>query len=372
MLPAFGDMRDDLATSIENVQMSIPVFAVTLAVSQLFFGPLSDRFGRRISLIVGLSIYVVGAILAAIAPSIELVLAGRALQGFGSGAPHVLGRAILRDCNTGPQLARAMALAMSIFSVGPIFAPLFGYGFTSLGSWRLVFVAMLGLSLFLAIASTFWFRETNNHMNKDALSPKFLARAIGTVFGNWQSRTFIMIAITSYCALLSFIANAPRLYDTAYGIRDLSFALLFASTGLGIVIGQVVNRLMLKRYSIIVILRLASFVLFLASAMIVIGVWQDLLSAVGFTAMMFFFNTSFLVVISNITSLVIDPHQSIAGVTSAILGSATLFGSGVYVATTLPVFQGDILRWAIGMLMITGLTFFWLMLVQKNRISFEH
>ncbi len=371
MLPAFEVMQGDLATSMELVQMTVPVFIFGLAGSQLVFGPLSDRFGRRPVLISGMFLYLTGAVISATAGNIELVLLGRLLQGFGAGSGQTAGRAILRDTSSGPALARAVALAMSGFASGPIFAPLLGYGLTSLGDWRYVFIAMSLFSAFLICTALFWYKETNRFIDPLALKPARLARSFVAVFANWQSRTFLVLAVASHCALLSFITNAPRVYQSAFGVGGLDFAVMFAATGIGIVFGQTANRILLARFSILTILRGAALILLLVSAAVVITVRQEMLTAMLFTVLMFFFNTSFLVVISNSTSLIIDPHQNIAGTASAIIGFTTLLFSGLFTFITLPVFEGDIGSWAIGMVATTGVTFFGLLTVRRERLTFD-
>src|SRR5690606_33563375 len=116
----------DLGAAIESVQSTIPTFLFLSASAQLLFGPLSDRFGRRWALVAGLSCYLAGSLVAIASATIGGVLWGRALQGFGAGCAQAVPRAMLRDLHQGPALARSMALAMAIFSFGPIFAPLAG------------------------------------------------------------------------------------------------------------------------------------------------------------------------------------------------------------------------------------------------------
>jgi hypothetical protein len=177
--------------------------------------------------------------------------------------------------------------------------------------------------------------------------------------------------MAAYCALLSFITNAPRVYQTAFDIKGLSFAVLFATTGIGIVFGQMVNRELLVRRGILWIIRAAALVLVVVSTAIVAFSGFNMLSALLFTALMFLFNTSFLVVISNAASLIIDPHKTNAGMASAVLGFATLSGASIYVSITLPIFSGDVFWWAIGMTIMTSLAFFPLLFIRKESLSFQ-
>jgi DHA1 family bicyclomycin/chloramphenicol resistance-like MFS transporter len=128
-LPAFWSMQGDLGAPIEWVQAVVPVFLIFQAIGQLAFGPVSDRYGRRPVILVGLVLYLAGAAIASLAQGIGVVHVGRAAQGFGSACGIAVGRAVLRDISHGPAL-QAMAMAM-IFAVGPISAPL-----SATGSWR--------------------------------------------------------------------------------------------------------------------------------------------------------------------------------------------------------------------------------------------
>ena len=138
MLPAFWSMERELGAPIALVQAVVPVFLLSSACGQLLFGSASDRFGRRPVLLGGLACYLAGTALGLLAQSIDVVLAGRVLQGLGSACGVVVGRAILRDRHSGAALAQTMSLAMAIFAVGPILAPLLGYALVSLGGWRAV------------------------------------------------------------------------------------------------------------------------------------------------------------------------------------------------------------------------------------------
>ena len=111
MLPAFGIMVQELHTSMDLVQGTIPAFSLFFGISQIFYGPIFDRFGRRPAIAAGLTIYLAGSLFAALGPDIETVLLGRALQGAGVGTAPVLARAILRDTHSGTVLATAMSLA---------------------------------------------------------------------------------------------------------------------------------------------------------------------------------------------------------------------------------------------------------------------
>lgn len=142
-LPLFSAIATDLGTPIDRIPLMITFYMVSLGVGQFVFGALSDRFGRRSVMLVGMCVYVSGALLAAFADSIGLLTTARAIQGFGAAAPYILSRAIIRDLYQGTELAKKMAIATGIFSVGPMLAPLLGaIVLESDANWRWVFIIM--------------------------------------------------------------------------------------------------------------------------------------------------------------------------------------------------------------------------------------
>ena len=257
-----------------------------------------------------------------------------------------------------------MALAMAIFAFGPITAPLIGYGLVAVSGWRAVFIGMAVLAVLLLAWGAFRFNETNAALDATALRPARLRQSLLRIVNHSQSRYFLIVAAATQYGIVSFVANGPRFFKSAFGIDGLEFALLFAATGLGIVVGQVANNRLIARLGVVATTRIAAFVLLAVTAAVVVLALADGLSGWVFTALMFTFNTSFLVVIANSASLVIDPHREIAGFASSVYGFFTQITASIAAIVTVPLFAGALLPWSLVMLGVTGAVF---VLVQRYR-----
>ena len=154
-LPAMPSIGQDLGAENNAVQMSLLAFFIPFAVAQLFYGPISDMWGRKAPLYMGIGLFAVASIGCALASDVETLIAFRFLQGIGGAAGMVIPRAIVRDMHTGVQAARLMSLLMLVFSISPILAPLTGSAVIVLFGWRGVFWAvMIAAFLGLILLST--------------------------------------------------------------------------------------------------------------------------------------------------------------------------------------------------------------------------
>jgi DHA1 family bicyclomycin/chloramphenicol resistance-like MFS transporter len=201
------------------------------------------------------------------------------------------------------------------------------------------------------------FEETNPRLDTQALRPGRLVQSLGRIATNRQSRYFLLVAAATQFGIISFVSNGPRFFKSAFGIEGLQFALLFAATGLGIVLGQVANNRVIAEIGVLATTRVAAFVLLTVTGIVVALSLMGALPGAVFAALMFAFNTSFLVVMANSASLVIDPHREIAGFASSAYGFFTQITASAAAVLTVPLYNGTLLPWAVSMFGVTSVVF---------------
>lgn len=243
-LPAFPIISDEFKTSISNVQLSLTACLFGLAIGQLFVGPLSDIYGRRKPLLIGLITYAVSSVFCAISNSIWIFILFRFIQGASGACGIVIARAIVRDLYSGPQLTKFFALLMLVSGAAPIFAPIFGSQLLKFTAWHGVFIvlAVLGLCMFLLVL--FGLRET---LPAERRATEGIAATFLSYRNLFKDRIFMGYAFAQgfvYAAMFSYISGSPFVLKNMYGLSPQQFSLFFAMNGIGLIIAtQTTGRL---------------------------------------------------------------------------------------------------------------------------------
>ncbi|MEM6988306.1 MAG: MFS transporter [Pseudomonadota bacterium] len=312
-LPMFVAMADELGTDVGALPQTITVFLFAIGVGQLLFGPVSDRYGRRPVLAIGLGLNLIGALVCYFSTSLDTMLVGRVIQGFGSGVGPAVGRAMLRDRFTGDELARQFAISVAVFSIGPIVGPLLGVSLVALGgSWRMIFGCMVLLSAGLLIVLATRLPETLAARRLDALKPRILAQNAGAIIGHPQSRHFMGMGVLSYVIIVFVLASSPVVYAENFGVTGALFAILFALHAIGIIVGQVLNHRSISRFgSVGTALWAACWMAFILASMWGVSV-AGLANAYVISGLIVLFAVGFLTVQVNSNALAMTPHGNIA------------------------------------------------------------
>ena len=368
LLPAFTLISADLDTSISDVQLVVPVFLAAVGVGQLFGGSISDRFGRRFVIKSGLLLYILGVTVSMMAQSIEVVWAGRVLQGLGASAGPVVARAIIRDLYSGKELARNIAFATAIFAFGPIVAPLAGVGLLVWFDWRSLFALMLVFAAALLAFCIFAMPETIGEKNPKATQIKTFASNIIAVFAQPQSRFYILLSGLIMSMVMIILINIPIIFNENFGIKGVAFAVYFAIHGTGIIIGQILNRQLIGKFGIERTSLVGATALVIVSTVLLAVAMLDMMTPWFLAAMMIGHATSYLVVYANTATMTLDPHGKIAGFTSSFFGFVSQVVSSIIGGALTVIIGGNLVYWSGFLLLFATITFvaLWFRLRRKT------
>ena len=348
-LPAIPAMAREFKAPVSTIQLTISLFVLALGIGQLFWGIFSDRYGRKPAILGGLSLFLLASIAGAFATTPETLIAARVVQGLGASAAGTTARAMIRDLYSGKELAANMAIATSIFAIGPILGPFIGAAFLTFISWRAVFLGLAALAVLLFIG-LYFIDETSRH--KTPVSIHALKTSTAAILNNRQSRFFLLYGPIIMSTMIFILSMVPAMFAQEYGVEGLYFAALFALHGVGIIIGQQVNRVLIMRLGVSFALATGACVLVIASLLMVALVVLNLDGPIPIALALVLFATSFLVVVSNSGSLVLDPHGTIAAFAAALSGSFAQLGAGIVVSLIVGLLAPTALNFAVGLAVI--------------------
>lgn len=246
-LPSLPAMTAAFSATESQVQLTLSGFMAGFAISQLIYGPLSDRFGRKNLVLIGLFIFAAASFLCAFAPTIEALIAGRFLQALGACCGPVLGRAIVRDTREGPEAARMLGYMATAMGVLPLIAPTLG-GFLQIWfGWQSNFVAMGAMGVAILTGAALLLTETNRFKNPEATK-------MGPMLANYRAianvadfRAYALVITAGYTSIFCFISGSSFVLITLLGVPTEWFGLCFGAIVSGFMIGSLTGARLTKR-----------------------------------------------------------------------------------------------------------------------------
>lgn len=222
-IPAIADMAKELNVREGAVQSVMAAYLLTYGVSQLFYGPLSDRIGRRPVILTGMCIFMVATVIAITTHSLTVLIAASALQGVGTGVGGVMARTLPRDMYQGTQLRHANSLLNMGILVSPLLAPLIGGLLDTMWSWRACYAFLLVLCVIVTFSMARWMPETRP---QDAPRTKLLA-SYKTLFGNGAFTCYLLMLIGGLAGIAVFEACSGVLLGAGLGLSSMVVSILF-------------------------------------------------------------------------------------------------------------------------------------------------
>ena len=339
-LPAVPAMVDALATTLTRSQQIVGIFMAGMALAQIPAGLISDRVGRLPVLYVGMALFAFGAIAAAAANSIDLLLIARFVQGFGAATAVVLSRAIVRDVASGKEAARMMSLMMMIFTAAPVIAPSIGALLVVQWGWRAPFTAIAGLGVLILVAIRFNISET--HTPSASGHPvRQLIASFAEFFSHRQSVFALLLIVIPPAGFMSMIALSAALAVEIYGYSITQFGFIFAGAGVSILIGAAINRALVSRYDSVQIIGVGVALMAIACVQLLYIAWLNEAPFAWLWSCMCLYMFTIAIIAPNAIVMALDPLPKIAGVASSIIGtlqnvigaSGALIGAIIYNGT---------------------------------------
>ncbi|RUR54191.1 multidrug effflux MFS transporter [Vreelandella populi] len=320
-LPGMPDIAEDLGVSAGQIQQTLAIFLIGLAVGQAIYGPLLDRFGRRWPLLIGLLVFIGGSILAALAHSFETLMAARFLQALGASAGLVAPRAIIDDVYELKESAQKLSILMQVMMVAPIVAPVLGGLILLYAEWHMIFWAMAALALITLVWGLVSVPDTLALEQRVALSGASIVKGYARLF---VQPVFMLYSVASGLVLgafFSYISGSSFVFMEHFGLNSTQYSQLFAANSVGLVIGGAVSNALIKReWSTFRVMMAGTAIYALAGAVLWCVNTLGAPTLVTYSLILGLAIASLGMVFGNVMALIMNAADSPAGVASALMG----------------------------------------------------
>ena len=319
-LPSLPLIAEELRGTASGAQLTLTACLAGLAAGQLVMGPLSDRFGRRGPLVVGMTAYIAASLLCALSPSMWVLVVLRLLQGLAGAGGIVIARAVVRDLYEGNAAVRFFSLLMLVMGLAPILAPVIGGQLVGVVGWRGLFGVLAGAGVVILVAVLAWVPESWPPERRAAGGVAQSLRSIGHLTRDRSLMGYAIAMGLAFAAMFAYIAGSPFVIQNVYGASPQAFSLIFGANALGQMLVAQVNRRLIGRFTAWQLL-VAGHVLVGGGGIAVLGV--VVAGVPGLFALLvplFVVVASLGLVMPNATALSLGGHPETAGAASALLG----------------------------------------------------
>ncbi len=327
-LPAFPTLESEFNTTAAAIQLTLTGTMVGFALGQLVVGPLSDKVGRRIPLLVVTALHVVASVAAALAPNLELLSVARVVMGMGAAAGGVVAMAIVRDLFGGRRLVVMLSRLALVSGAAPVVAPLIGAGLLSVMSWRGIFVVLSIYGIVMLTAALVILPETLPRARRQERGTTTVLQRYKSVFSDRVFIGVLIIGAMSFSGLFSYLSSSPFLFQGTYGFDPQQYGLLFAVNSIGLVIGVQTASRLAARFGPQWVLAFSTAALVLSAVTIMmtdqagLGMWGTIIP-------LFIFMTSCGFTFPCVQVLALDRHGKAAGTAASIMGAANFGVAGL-------------------------------------------
>jgi DHA1 family bicyclomycin/chloramphenicol resistance-like MFS transporter len=352
-LPAMPEMGRALGADTGKIEWTVSGFLIGFSLGQLVWGPVSDRFGRRLPVAIGLVLFVLGSAGCALSGSAEAMIGWRILQAVGACAGVVLGRAMVRDLYQGPRAAQMLSTLMTVMAIAPLIGPMVGAQILAIAGWRAIFWLLVGVGL-VTLAALFTVPETLPPAKRNS---EPLVRAFARYGDLLRDRRLLGYAGAGgffYAGIYAYIAGTPFAFISYHHVSASAYGLLFALGIIGIMATNLVNARLVGRIGSDRLFVLGAGLAALTGVLTAIAARTDLGGLWGLMLPLFFFVAANGFIVANSIAGAMAGFAKRAGAVSALVG-AIHYGCGIFGSALVGAFA-DGTPWPLGAVMaVAGL-----------------
>ena len=372
MLPSLPDIGAAFRIADANrLQTVLSTFLLGFGLGQFIIGPLSDRFGRRPVLLLGMAVYCAASVVAILAPSFETLLLARALQGLGTSATRVIATSVVRDCYAGRRMASVMSLVMMVFIAVPVVAPAIGQTIMLLAPWRGIFIVLMVYGFAALIWCALRLPETLPVSERRSLALGDVLSAYRQTITNRQTLGYALAAGGVIGTLFAFVFTAQQVFTEIFHLGHY-FPLAFAAIAVGVAIAGFLNSRFVGRLGMRVISHGALVGYVVVAAVMLAAVKFDMMTLPLFMVLAALMMFAFGLVFANFTALAMEPQGHIAGTASSLYGTiTTLLGIGIGTIIGQD-YDGTLMPFATGFFICTLAALSVVAIVEKGRLFTPH
>lgn len=331
-VPALPSMTRDLMTDAESMQLTLIVYMIGFAIAQTFFGPISDRFGRKPTIVFGTTIYLVASVACALAATVEQLIAFRLVQSIGAAAGPVVARAVVRDMYTREDAARMYSVVTTVVALAPVIAPLLGGYIVIWLGWRANFWVLTGFGASAMALVMLLLPETNKRPDPSATRIGRMIVNFATMLSSRAYAGYVLTVMGNFTGLFAYLLGASFVLVDRLGMSPENFGLSFSAASIGFMGGAFVGSRIVRRVGVERMCLLGTGFTALGGALAGALIWSDVISiwSIILPTVIYFIGMGLSQ--PNIQAGAISPFPHMAGAAASLLGLAQYISAGLLFA----------------------------------------
>ena len=346
-LPSFPDIEQEFGISRAVLSQSLGVYLFAFAVSTLFWGPLADRIGRRLVILISMSVYTLASIGCALASNAETFLLLRILQGLSASGGVIAARAMIRDAHSAEAARRAMAQAILWFAIAPAIAPILGGWLHEMFGWRSVFWFLCSFGCLMILMAVFT-PETLGEGERRSIRPSAVMRTYFDALLHKQFPVLVLSWALAFAGQFLYVAGAPTVIYDFLGLGTDDFAWLFLPLVAGLILGATISSRLAHRWSAEKTISVGFFMMILASvvSIIIASFWTASIPSV--IGPLLLYVTGFALMLPGLTVLALDCMPTHRGSAASLQGFLQMLTGAGVASFAVPLLNGRWLNFVLG------------------------